>query len=133
MKYIVTLNGKKYEVEVEKVETGFKPLSRSAATAATSAPVSVPAPAPAPAPAAPKAAPAPAPAGSSNVTNPMPGSVLDIKVSVGDTVKAGQVLVLLEAMKMENEIVSPCDAVVASIPVKKGDMVDTDQILVTLK
>lgn len=139
MKYIVTLNGKKYEVEVEKVDSGFKPLSRAEASkpAAERAPVSAPAPAPAPAPAAPAPAapkaPAPAPAGANNVTSPMPGSVLDVKVSAGDTVKAGQTLIVLEAMKMENEIVAPCDAVVASIPVKKGDMVDTDQTLVTLK
>lgn len=131
MKYIVTLNGKKYEVEVERAEGSYQPLSRTAA-------VSAPAPAPrtpAPAPAAPKkaAAPAAAPAGSSDVISPMPGTILDLKVSVGDSVKAGQVLLLLEAMKMENEIVAPCDAVVASIPVKKGDSVETDQTLVVLK
>jgi len=125
MKYVVALNGKKYEVEVEKVESGFKPIPRSAGASQNSAP--------APAPVAPKAESAAAPAGSSNVTSPMPGSILDIKVSAGDAVRAGQVLLLLEAMKMENEIVAPCDAVVASVPVKKGDMVDTDQTLVVLK
>lgn len=133
MKYIATLNGKKYEVEVEKVETGYKPLPRNMAAAYT-APAAPAAPVAAPAPAAPKAAaPAAAPAGATAVASPMPGSILDIKVSVGDSVKAGQILLLLEAMKMENEIVAPCDATVASISVKKGDMVETDAVLVTLK
>ncbi|QAT50475.1 biotin/lipoyl-binding protein [Caproiciproducens sp. NJN-50] len=128
MKYIVTLNGKRYEVEVEKEESGFNPLPRSAGAFPAARPV------PAPAPAAPQApAPAAASAGSWDVTSPMPGSILDVRVSAGDAVKEGQVLLLLEAMKMENEIVSPRDGTVAAVPVKKGDMVDTDQTLVTLK
>ncbi len=63
----------------------------------------------------------------------MPGTILDMKVSVGDKVKAGQILLILEAMKMENEIVAPIDATVASLSVKKGDTVDTDATLVVLK
>ena len=128
MKYIVTLNGKKYEVEVEKVESGFKPMSRAAV------PAPVPAPsAPAVSPAPKAGAPASAEGGAVNVTSPMPGSILEIKVSAGEAVKAGQVLLLLEAMKMENEIVAPRAAVVASVAVKKGDTVDTDDTLVVLK
>lgn len=130
MKYIVTLNGKKYEVEVEKVESGFKPMSRAAAAV----PAPVPAPsAPAVSPSAKAGAPASAEGGAVNVTSPMPGSILEIKVSAGEAVRAGQVLLLLEAMKMENEIVAPRAAVVASVAVKKGDTVDTDDTLVVLK
>jgi len=79
-----------------------------------------------PAPAA-KAAP-----GGTSVTSPMPGSVLGVKVNVGDKVSAGQTMFVLEAMKMENEIVAPVDGTVASINVKTGDTVDTDQVMGTL-
>lgn len=128
MKYIAVLNGKKYEVEVEKVEE-YRPISRAQAAnpAAYAAPA---APAPISAPVKPAA---PAPSGATNVTSPMPGTILDMKVSVGDKVKAGQILLILEAMKMENEIVAPIDATVASLSVKKGDTVDTDATLVVLK
>ena len=88
-------------------------------------PVTVPAPAPAPAPAA-------APGGATPVTCPMPGSVLGVKVNVGDTVTAGQTMFVIEAMKMENEIVAPVAGKVASINVKTGDAVDTDQVMGTL-
>lgn len=163
MKYIVTMNGRKYEVEVERmspfhqltreeiasgVSTEVKPVSAPAPKAAPApaprtaapAPKAAPAPAPKASPApAPKAAPAPAPkaaapaAGSQNITSPMPGSILGIKVNVGDKVTAGQTVILLEAMKMENEIVAPVDGTIASINVKTGDTVDTDQVLATLK
>lgn len=130
MKYVVTINGKKYDVEVEKVSGGYKPMSMSTPAAA---PVPAPAPVATPAPApAPKAA-APASAGSSVVTSPMPGTILGVKVAAGDTVKSGQVVVILEAMKMENEIVAPADGVVESVSVKVGDTVDTDATLVVLK
>ena len=72
-------------------------------------------------------------AGSQNITSPMPGSILGIKVNGGDKVTAGQTVILLEAMKMENEIVAPVDGTIASINVKTGDTVDTDQVLATLK
>lgn len=140
MKYIVTMNGTRYEVEVERVSP-FHQLTRaeiaSGAAAAPAAPVAAPAapapapkPAPAPAP-APKPA-APAPAGGAQVLCPMPGTVLAVKAKQGDAVKAGQTLFVVEAMKMENEIVAPVDGTVAQILVKQGDTVDTDQPLATL-
>ena len=146
MKYVATLNGKKYEVEIERVD-GYKPLDRgvvintAAPILAQAAPAPAPvaaAPAPAPAP-APKAAPAPAPApaaapsaGGQTVEAPMPGKVLDIKVKAGDAVSYGQVVVVMEAMKMETEIVAPAAGTVASINVSTGDAVDTGAVLVTL-
>lgn len=153
MKYVVTMNGKKYEVEVERM-SAFHMLTREEIASGVSTPVQpVAAPAPkaaAPAPAA--AAPAPAPKaaatsapaaatpaptakaapGGTSVTSPMPGSVLGVKVNVGDKVSAGQTMFVLEAMKMENEIVAPVDGTVASINVKTGDTVDTDQVMGTL-
>lgn len=126
MKYVVTINGKQYDVEVEKVSGGYKPMSMGAKAAPAA-----PAPAPAPAPAAPKAA--PVSAGDNTVTSPMPGTILGVKVKEGDAVKAGQLVIILEAMKMENEIVAPADGVVASVAVKEGDTVETDATLVVLK
>ncbi|MGP1563573.1 biotin/lipoyl-containing protein [Filifactor alocis] len=127
MKYVVTINGKQYDVEVEKVSGGYKPMSMGA-KAAPAAPAPA---APAPAPAAPKAA--PVSAGDNTVTSPMPGTILGVKVKEGDAVKAGQLVIILEAMKMENEIVAPADGVVASVAVKEGDTVETDATLVVLK
>jgi biotin carboxyl carrier protein len=66
------------------------------------------------------------------VKAPMPGTVLDIKANVGDAVKAGQAIIILEAMKMENDIVAPCDGTVTSIVVKKGDSVDSNQLMATV-
>lgn len=148
MKYVVTMNGKKYEVEVERM-SAFHMLTREEIASGVSTPVqpvAAPAPkaaAPTPAAAAPaaKAAATPAPAaapaakaapGGTSVTSPMPGSVLGVKVNVGDKVSAGQTMFVLEAMKMENEIVAPVDGTVASINVKTGDTVDTDQVMGTL-
>lgn len=130
MKYVVTINGKQYDVEVEKVSGGYKPMSMGAKAAPAPAPAPAPA-APAPAPAAPKAA--PVSAGDNTVTSPMPGTILGVKVKEGDAVKAGQLVIILEAMKMENEIVAPADGVVASVAVKEGDTVETDATLVVLK
>ena len=129
MKYVVTINGKQYDVEVEKVSGGYKPMSMGA-KAAPAAPAPAPA-APAPAAAATKAA--PVSAGDNTVTSPMPGTILGVKVKEGDAVKAGQLVIILEAMKMENEIVAPADGVVASVAVKEGDTVETDATLVVLK
>ena len=148
MKYVVTMNGKRYEVEVERM-SAFHMLTREEIASGVSTPVqpvAAPAPkaaAPAPAAAAPAPAATPAPAaaaapaakaapGGTSVTSPMPGAVLGVKVNVGDKVSAGQTMFVLEAMKMENEIVAPVDGTVASINVKTGDTVDTDQVMGTL-
>ena len=114
-KYRVTVNGTAYEIELEEL-TGAAP----APAAATSAP------APAPAPAA-------APAGGEQVTSPMPGTILSINVAAGDTVKRGQVLMVLEAMKMENEIMCPCDGKIASVNTSKGASVESGTLLCVIQ
>lgn len=110
-KFHITVNGNAYEVEVEEIGA------------------SAPASAPAAAPAAPVAA---APAGGTVITCPMPGTIIDLKVSVGQAVAEGQVLVIFEAMKMENEIVAPCAGTVASINCAKGDSVNSGSVLLSL-
>lgn len=122
--YTITVNGTPYIVTVEDANGSAAPVAAAPAPAA--APASAPAPAPAAAPAAPAAA------GSVSVDAPMPGNILDIKVSNGASVKAGDVLIILEAMKMENEIVAPQDGTVASVNVNKGDTVEAGQTLVSL-
>lgn len=122
--YTITVNGTPYNVTVEDANGSAAPVAAAPAPAA--APASAPAPAPAAAPAA------PATAGSVSVDAPMPGNILDIKVSNGASVKAGDVLLILEAMKMENEIVAPQDGTVASVNVNKGDTVEAGQTLVSL-
>ena len=103
------------------------------AKAPAAAQKAAPAPAPAPAPAAaPAPAPAAAPAGATTVESPMPGKILNIKVSEGQAVKFGEVVVIMEAMKMETEIVAPADGTVSKILVKAGDSVDTGAALVAL-
>ena len=132
-KYVVTLNGKNYEVEVEKNTAKITNTTAAAAPAAAPAPKAAPAPAPVAAP-APAPAPAPvaaAPAGGANVTAPMPGTVHNVVAPVGTAVKAGDVILILEAMKMENDIVAPCDGTVASVAAK-GTSVNTDDVLATL-
>ena len=137
--YTITVNGNVYEVTVEEGFTGkaSAPAARPAAPAAApAAPAPAPAPAapaPAPAPAAVAPAPAAAPAaGSITVSAPMPGKILGVKTSVGAAVKKGQVILILEAMKMENEIVAPEDGTVASVNVSVGDMVEPGATLATL-
>lgn len=130
MKYKVTLNGKTYEVEVEH----GKAVLLDEYEALAPAPV---APAAAPsAPAAVAAAPAPAApvnlAAGETVTSPMPGNIIRVDVNQGDTVKAGQVLIILEAMKMENEIVAPKDGTVAQVVTSKGSVVDTGAPLIVI-
>ena len=125
MKYIVTLNSKNYEVEVTESDAVL--LGVSDAAPAAPAPVAA-ATAPA-APAAPAAAPV---AGGTNVVSPMPGTILSISASVGQSVKAGDVIMVLEAMKMENDIVAPADGVIKQILVSKGSTVNTDDVLAVL-
>ncbi|NLX63752.1 MAG: biotin/lipoyl-binding protein [Clostridiaceae bacterium] len=131
MKYIVTINDKNYEVEVE----------RGQATIVKTTPVAAPAPQPAAAPAAPAAPTAPAAqpvqAAPANVSGepvkaPMPGTILDIKVNPGASVKEGDILIILEAMKMENEILAPRNGVVSQILTSKGASVSTGDVLLTL-
>lgn len=146
MRYVVKVNGKEYDVEVEKLGGPYASLSRSTAYV-QGVPVSVapvaPAPAPAPSPvaAAPAPAPAPTPApaaapvssGGVEVVSPMPGKVFKLVAKPGEQVSEGQVVMILEAMKMENEIVAPQAGTVDAILVKEGDLVETDTVLATLK
>jgi biotin carboxyl carrier protein len=120
--YTITVNGNVYEVTVEEgTSTGAAPAARAAAPAPKAAPA-----------AAPKAV-APAGAqGSVTVAAPMPGKILGVKASVGQAVKKGEVMLVLEAMKMENEIVAPSDGTVASINVAVGDSVEAGATLATL-
>ena len=130
MKYKVTLNGRTYEVEVE---AGKAMLLDEYEAIAPAAPAAAPVAAAA-APAAPAAAPAaPAVTGAGDaVTAPMPGTILKVNVQNGQAVKAGQVLVVLEAMKMENEIMAPKDGTVTQVVVSKGASVDTGAPLVII-
>ena len=111
-KYKVTVNGVAYEVELEEL------------TGAAPAPAAAAAPAPPP---------PPAPAGGEQVSSPMPGTILAVNVAVGDSVKRGQVLMILEAMKMENEIMCPRDGRVAAIQTAKGAAVESGTPLCTIQ
>ena len=113
--YKVTVNGTAYEITLEAID----------AADVKAAPAAAPAPA---APAAPVAA---APAAGESVTAPMPGNILDIKVASGAQVKKGDVIIILEAMKMENEIMAPCDGTV-NVIVTKGSAVETGAVLCTI-
>ena len=142
MKYQVKVDRKVFEVEVEKVGGGYGSLTPGSLTAApAAAPVAPVAPAAAPVQAAPapqQAAPAPQPAaapaagGAGDVVSPMPGTVLKLNVNSGDTVAAGDVILILEAMKMENEIVAPCAGKV-TLKVTAGETVDTDALLAVVE
>ncbi len=130
MKYKVTLHGKTYEVEVEHGEAMV--LSEYEAYA-PAAPVAAAPTAPVAAPAAATAPAAPAVTGAGEpVFAPMPGNVLRVEVAQGAQVKAGQLLLVLEAMKMENEILAPRDGTVTQIVAQKGTAVDTGSPLVML-
>lgn len=117
-KYRVNVNGTAYEIEVE--------LMGETEATTPAAPAAAPA---APAPAAPAA---PAPAGATTITAPMPGTILAVNVQNGQAVKKGDVLMILEAMKMENEIMAPADGTVGSVSVTKGAAVESGALLCTL-
>lgn len=125
-KFNVNVNGTLYEVEVDEIQAG-----------AAAAPARKPIPAAAPKAAAPKAAapkaaparPAAAPAGAETVKAPMPGNILEVRVKDGQSVQAGDILFILEAMKMENEIMAPAAGIVSGVAVQKGSAVATGAVL----
>ena len=121
-KYNITVNGNTYEVLVEEAGAVSAPATYSAPVAAPVAPKA--------APTAPKAA--SVGAGAVKVTSPMPGTILAIKVTAGQSVKKGDVICVLEAMKMENDIPAPQDGVIASIDIQKGASVNAGDVLATL-
>jgi len=133
-KYRITVDGTSYTVEVEElgsVASTPVPAATTVAPAPTPAAAAAPAPAvPAPAP-APAAAPAPV-SGGAVVEAPMPGKILKVAVSAGSPVKSGEIVIVLEAMKMENEIFSPSDGVVKEIRCREGDAVNTGDIMMVI-
>ena len=114
-RFNITVNGKAYDVAVEEVAGGAAPVA---------APVAAPAPA---APAAPAAA-----VEGTDVTAPMPGTIMEVNCAVGDEVKRGQAIIVLEAMKMNNDIVAPCDGKILSVIAKKGDSVNSSDVLAVI-
>jgi len=134
-KYIVTVNGVTYEVLVEEAGVASAPVAAApapaAAPAAPAAPVAAPAAAPAPAP-APAPAAAPAAAGSATVNAPMPGTILKMNVKVGDTVAKDDLVCILEAMKMENEIFAAEGGKVVAINAPQGSSVNSGDPIITL-
>lgn len=128
-KFNVTVNGKSYAVEIEETAAASAPVAAPAAAPAPAPVQSASAPAPAPVKAAPAPAPAPAPAkaapaGGTPVDSPMPGLILKLVLSDGATVKRGDKIVVLEAMKMENDIVANADGVI-TYTVRQGDNVES--------
>ncbi|MBO5565300.1 MAG: acetyl-CoA carboxylase biotin carboxyl carrier protein subunit [Lachnospiraceae bacterium] len=140
MKYQATVNGNVYEIELTKVNP-YEPILRAGTVApalpmADVAPAAIPAPAPAPVEAAaPAPAPAPAPAapaGAGSIEAPLAGKVLRINVSAGQAVKYGEAVIIMEAMKMETEIVAPQDGTIGEICCSVGDMVEAGTVLATM-
>lgn len=124
-RFLIKINGKTYDAEVEVVGTS--------ASAPVAAPAAAPrAAAPAAAPATPAPAAAPAAGGPANVTSPLPGTVLRLCKNTGDTVAAGEVVMIVESMKMENEVVAPEGGRIASIAVAAGSAINTGDLLFTL-
>ena len=113
-KYRVNVNGTVYEVELEEI-TGAAPAAAPAPAAVAAAPVAA------------------APAGGEQITSPMPGNILSVNVAACDTVKKGQVLMILEAMKMENEIMCPCDGKIVSVNTSKGATVESGTLLCVIQ
>ena len=133
-KFNIKVNGQAYEVEVEEVAGGFAPapvVPVAASPAPAVAPVAAPAPEKAEVKAAPAPAPVAAPAGGTQLKAPMPGTVIDFKATNGAAVKKGQTVLILEAMKMENEIVAPADGVITFVA-SKGASVNTDDLLAVI-
>ena len=131
-KFNIKVNGQAYEVEVEEVAGGFAPAPVVPVAAAPAvAPGAAPAPEKAEAKAAPAPAPVAAPAGGTQLKAPMPGTVIDFKATNGAAVKKGQTVLILEAMKMENEIVAPVDGVITFVA-SKGASVNTDDLLAVI-
>ena len=126
MKYVVSLNGKNYEVEVTESDAVLTKVTDAPTPAAAPAPVQQATPV-----AAAPAAQAPV-SGGTNIISPMPGTILSVNVTVGQTVKAGDVLMVLEAMKMENDIVASADGTVKQLLVSKGSTVNTDDVLAVI-
>ena len=142
-KYKVTVIGKTYEVEVEDIDDGvslsaIRPVAASVYTEPKPAPAAAPAARSDPKPIqvqAPAPAPAPAPAasdGAEDIISPMPGTVLNVLVNDGQTVTKGQMVLVFEAMKMENEIFASADATVSKVHVAKGDAIETGTLLISL-
>jgi len=129
-KFNITVNGQAYEVDVEEIggASSAAPAPKAAPVAVTPAPVAAPAPKAAP----PAPAAAPVPAGAATISAPMPGKILSVAVKPGDAVKRGQVLLILEAMKMQNEIMAPGDGKVADVRVAAGQSVNTGDVMVVL-
>lgn len=123
--YRITVNGNVYDVQVEETSGGAAPVVQAAPSTAPAAPA-------APAPASAPAAPAPVSGSGTKVPAPMPGTVLDIKVNVGDKVNANQVVAVLEAMKMENDIVTPVAGTVTAVNAAKGQTVNSGDALITV-
>ena len=128
MKYIVTINDKNYEVEVEQGEARIVKTTAAVAVPAApvAAPAAVPAAAPAPSPSAPVAA-------GEKILAPMPGIILQIKKTAGESVKKGEIILILEAMKMENEVIAPHDGVIAQITTAKDSTVNTGDVLAVMQ
>jgi len=124
-KFLIKVNGNQYEVEVEEILN--QTASKKPVNSVTPAPIEAPAP---------KAPPAPVntstSSGTETVTAPMPGTILNVYVGAGDVVKKGKVLLVLEAMKMENELVSPVDGTIVSISAEKGKSVNAGDALVVI-
>ena len=125
---VVTVNGKTFEIEMKEAFKAPRHIEKPQAAAPKAAPAT---PKAAPA-AAPVAAPAPASANGTKVTAPLPGTITEVKVAVGDVVKTGDTVVILEAMKMQNNIEAECDGTITAISVKQGDTVLEGSTLVVI-